>query len=100
MVIDTGILAGDIYNALVDRGIPVKQVFYYAGGGWHLKIASRGGLLIGVPIITYLVNSNEIEIRIKRLFGSTCFASFNLKEIDNEEQLISDICDIVIAKAK
>jgi hypothetical protein len=84
MGIDAGILAGDIYNALAERGVTVRQVLYYAGGGWYLKIANRGGLLLGVPIVTYSTDNDRIEIRVKRLFSSTLLAFFSLKEMENK----------------
>lgn len=100
MEIDAGILAGDLYNALAERGITVRKVIYDIGGGWHLQVDRKGGLLKGLPIIAYIVDHHEIDLRLKRLFGSKHVASFNLKELTNKDHLVGEICDLVVSKVR
>src|SRR3989304_5082499 len=99
-MINTDRLAGDLYNALAQRHVLVQQTNYYAGGGWRLRIASRGGMLRGVPTVEYIPPLQAIRVNLLRLFGSKKIGSFNLETATNNDYLIEEICALVVPLAK
>ena len=89
-------LAADVYNALSDRGIAVRQVVYFAGGGWRLVVVPPGGILRGLLIIEYLPATQITQVRLKRLFCSRIISSVQCDNDVDHETLVRDIVAVVV----
>ncbi len=92
---DSGTIAGELYNALSAKGIAVRQTNYYPDGGWRLQVASRGGLIRGVPVIQFNPATHTIQLRIDRLISSKSIASFEWDPQVDEGRLVAEICVMV-----
>ena len=65
MEIEAGTLAGDIYNALSERGIKANKVVYKTNGDWKITVVKKGGFFKGILNISYFIECNKIELIVK-----------------------------------
>ncbi|MEN6407512.1 MAG: hypothetical protein ABFC77_13705 [Thermoguttaceae bacterium] len=91
-------IINDVIGALEQRGFRIRQTNFLTGGGWKMRLLTRGGLLRGAPVLQYEPEQRRIRILKQHVFAHNVVGDISLDDKGTVEQLTTAILSVLASQ--